>query len=126
VIRRLGWFLGATLACWLVVAIPLRYMSPTQAVYSGCALAICLVPGTLTLVWSIWGQRQPPEQQMVVILGGMAVRMGAVFVAALVLSQRVEYFRQESGFWTWVLVCYLFTLAVEITVLLVGRPVGNR
>jgi hypothetical protein len=127
VIRRLGWFLGATLALWLVVVIPVRYAwSTTQAVYSGCALAICLVPATGTLAWSIWGQRQSPGQQMVAVLGGTAVRLLAVFAAGLVLYQRVEYFQKEPGFWTWVLVFYLLTLALEVAVLLTGRPAGDR
>jgi hypothetical protein len=127
VIRRLGWFLGAALAAWLVVVIPVRYAwSTTQAVYSGCALAICLVPAAGTLAWSIWGQRQSPGLQLIVVLGGTAVRLLAVFAAALALSQRLEYFQREPGFWTWVLVWYLLTLALEVTVLLTGQPAGDR
>jgi hypothetical protein len=126
VTRRLGWFLGAALAVWLLVVIPVRYAwGPTQAVYGSCALAICLVPAAGTLAWSLWGRRQPPTQQMIVILGGTGIRMAAVFVAAVVLSQRVDYFRREPGFWTWVLVFYLVTLGLEVTVLLTG-PVDHR
>jgi len=55
------------------------------------------------------------------VLGGTGVRVFGVLLAGFALFQGVPYFRQYPGFWTWLLVSYLFTLALEMALLLVGR-----
>jgi hypothetical protein len=113
----------AALAFWVALVIPTRLLwGDTNAVYCTVALAICLVPALLTLAWSVWAQAGPPEQQLVAVLGGTGIRLVVVSVLALMLYQRVDYFRQEPGFMVWVLVHYLFTLALEMAWLLAGRP----
>jgi hypothetical protein len=118
-------FLGVALVFWLLVAIPARHWwGDTEAVYSAVALAICVLPAAATLAWSSWVVHRPPAQQLVAVLGGTAVRLAVVSGLALALYQRLEYFHKEPSFWGWVLVFYLFTLALEMTLLLAGRPVA--
>ena len=71
-----------------------------------------------------WGRRTlaaSPEQQIVAVMGGTGVRMFAVLMAGWALWSGVSYYG-DSSFWNWLLVSYLFTLALEITLLLTGRP----
>jgi len=122
VIRQLGLFVSVALAVGLALILCSRQVwGDTSAVYCTAALAICLLPALLTLTWSLWARGGPPEQQLVAVLGGTGLRLVVVSVLSLMLYQRVDYFRQQAGFMEWVLVSYLFTLALEIAFLLAGR-----
>ena len=54
-------------------------------------------------------------------MGGTGVRLFVVLLAAWGLWSNVGYYHQ-STFWTWLLIAYLVTLALEITLLLMGKP----
>jgi hypothetical protein len=126
VIRRLGLFIGASLAFWVLVAVPARRLWGDIALtYSAVALGLCLVPAAATLAWAGWALHRSAEQQLLVVLGGTGLRMFTVLTAALVLYTRVEYFQREHGFWVWVLVFYLFTLALEMGLVLAGRSAAG-
>jgi hypothetical protein len=121
---RLGWLIGLSLALWVVVAVPSRWLwGDAAAVYSGVALLLCLAPTALTLVWSDWAFRQSAVQQLVVVLGGTGVRMAFVLAAAWALVTWVPYFQLQPGFWAWVLGAYLATLALETVLMVRGRSV---
>jgi len=125
--RRLVLFLAGSLALWTLVAIPARFIWGDWAlVYSGTALALCLAPTTVTLLWSAWAFQQAPEHQLAMVLGGTGLRMFVVLAAGLVLYNHVEYFQNHPGFWTWVLVCYLVTLALEVALMLSGRQAVDQ
>jgi len=120
--RRLGWLIAGSLAFWAAVAYPARQLWGHQAfVYSLTAVGLCLVPAVATLAWSQRALRGPPEQQLLLVLGGTGFRMLFVLGAALALYGLVAYFRSE-GFWLWVLLFYLVTLALEIGLMLASRP----
>ena len=120
--RRLAYFVGGCITFWVLVAIPARrWWGDTSAVYAAVALLLCLVPTSLTLLWAGWAQGRAPEQQMAMALGGSGIRMFVVLTAALVLYQKIPFFQEQGGFWVWVLVFYLFTLALEVVLLLRGR-----
>ena len=126
-IRRLAVFLGTSLAFWVLVAVPARHLwGDTALTYSAVALGLCLVPAAVTLAWASRALQGPADQQLLLVLGGTGIRMFAVLTAALVLYMRVDYFQKEHGFWVWVLVFYLFTLAVEMVLILSGRPGGRE
>ena len=124
--RRLAVFLGASLTFWVLVAVPARHLwGDTALTYSAVALGLCLVPAAVTLAWAGRALHGSADQQLLLVLGGTGLRMFAVLTAGLVLYMRVDYFQKEHGFWVWVLVFYLFTLTLEMTLILSGRP-GSR
>ena len=55
------------------------------------------------------------------VMGGTGVRLFVTLLAAWLLTQSVPFFR-DGSFWNWLLGAYLVTLALEITLLLAGRP----
>jgi len=119
--RRLAVFLAMSLAFWVLVAVPARHLwGDTALTYSAAALGLCLVPAAVTLAWAGRALHGPADQQLLLVLGGTGIRMFAVLAAGLVLYTRVEYFQKEHGFWVWVLVFYLFTLALEMTLIVSG------
>jgi hypothetical protein len=122
-IRRLLLLLSGTLAFWVLVGIPARLLGGDAAlVYSGTALLLCLVPAAITLAWADRALQGTIDKQLVLVLGGTALRMITVLGAAWVLYEWVPAYRASGGFWIWVLVAYLFTLVLEMTLMLAGRP----
>lgn len=125
-IGRLLLLLGGSLAFWVLVALPARALldDPEQVseviAYSGMAMLLCLVPAAITLTWGCHALRRDPESQLAAILGGNGIRMFSVLLAGWLLTRWFPYYG-ESSFWNWLLVAYLYTLALEMTLLLVGR-----
>src|SRR5437879_2172584 len=126
--QRILLLIGGSLLFWLLASLPFRFLAEDRAagdaavIYAGTAVLLCLVPTTLTLLWSSSALRQAPEQQLTAVLGGTGIRVFSVLLAGFALFQWVSYFREYLGFWTWLLVSYLVTLALEMTILLAGRP----
>jgi len=121
--RRLFQLIGGTLTFWLFTAFPARWLGGGDhaLVYSATAVALCLVPAILTMVWielAAFG----PEQKMTAALGGTGLRMAFVLGGALLLQHSVPYFREQDGFLLWILVIYLVTLTLEIALLVAGQP----
>jgi len=111
-------------AFWVLTAIPVRYWTGGEwtLVYSGTAMLLCLLPGLATLAWAASAFRGAPDQQLTMVLGATGARMFGVLLIALLLYQNVPLFRIEGGFLVWLMVFYLFTLALEMYLLLQGRP----
>ncbi len=94
----------------------------TALAYAGTAMLLCFVPAALTLTWALWGLTQDSQQQLLIVIGSGGVRMFVVLVTGLLLTQYVPYFQERSTvFLLWVAVAYLFTLTLEIALLVVGR-----
>jgi hypothetical protein len=120
--KRLGYFVVLSLLAWALAAVPARHLWGDSAlVFSATALGLCLVPAALTLAWAAWAYEVSPEKQLVVIFGATGVRMFFVLACALVLYLYVPYFQQQQAFLVWLLVCYLFTLALETGLVVKGR-----
>lgn len=121
--RRLLLLLTVPLGVWLVAAYPVHRLGGDEAlVHSATAAALCLLPTSLTLVWSAWAERQSSDQQVMAMLGGTGVRLFTVVGLGLVLHLAVPYFAGQR-FLVWLLVYYLLTLALEMALLVAGRPV---
>jgi ABC-type spermidine/putrescine transport system permease subunit II len=104
-----------------VAAYPARLLGGDAGlVYSAVAAGLCLVPTALTLLWADWASRQSPEQQLTMVLGGTGVRMGVVMGVGLLFYLLVPYF-QQPGFWLWLLAFYLFTLGLEMVLVVRSR-----
>ena len=134
-IRNLGILAAGAVAFWAALA-GLAYLTwgrlfadsglnfETALGHSVTALLLCLVPACLTMLWVGWGPNKTPDQQVVAVLGGTGVRMFAVLGVCLLLTETVPYF-QRPGFLIWVLLFYLFTLALEMVLLLRGRQASG-
>jgi len=122
--RRLLVLIAASCAFWLLVALPARVLGggDRAVAHSGTALLLCLVPTAATLAWAGWALEQGPEQQVIMVLGGSGLRLFGVLAAGGALYFGVPYYRGPGGFPIWLVVCYLFTLALEMVLLLAGRP----
>jgi len=117
--------IGGSLLAWAVLAYAARlWWGDTALVYSAVAVVLCLVPAAVTMLWAGWAFRQSPEQQLLMLLGGTGVRMGVVLGAGLVLTMFVPFFGQPS-FWLWLLLFYLITLALEVVLVVKGRPASG-
>lgn len=117
-IRTLSLLMIGTMSLWLLLAWPTYYFlgGSVAMALSGAAAVLCLVPTTLTLAWALWAFRAQPEQQFLAVMGGTGVRLGFVIATGLALYFLVPVF-QNQGFWLWVVVFYLFTLALEMVLL---------
>jgi hypothetical protein len=63
------------------------------------------------------------DQQLLLVLGGTGVRLLFVLGFGLGIYGTIPYFQQPS-FWIWLLVFYLFTLALETVLLRGGQAVS--
>jgi hypothetical protein len=121
--QRLFLLSAGTLLLWVATALPVWLLGGEWALlHAGTAALLCLVPCLLTLVWvERTGQKQP-QQMLLAALGATGVRMFGVLGVGIVLVQAVPPFRGQDGFLIWLLIFYLFTLALEMTLLLTARP----
>jgi hypothetical protein len=126
--RRLAWFLAGSLAFWAVAAgLAFVLWDGVAVAYSSAAAALCLLPSVVTFLWTARGLAQSPEQQLLAALGGTGVRMFFVLGAGLLLTHTVPYFAErQQSFWFWLLVFYLFNLALEMSLLVAGRPLADK
>jgi hypothetical protein len=118
--RQVVQLIIATVVAWVVLVIPSRLALGEPAVpQSGVAALICLVPTTLTLIWSNWALGRSPEHQLAAVMGGTGIRMLVVLILGLTVYLLAPLFR-DIAFWTWLLAFYLFTLTAEM--ILLTRP----
>jgi hypothetical protein len=116
--------IGGVAAFWLLLALPARYLGggDSAVVQSGLAALMCLAPATAVMVWSQWALRKGGEQQLYAVLGGVGVRMFFVLGVGFLVSEVLGWYRGQLGFWIWLGVFYLFTLALEVVLLVKGNP----
>ena len=125
-IKGLLWLVGGTIVFCVLVTYPASVLWPDDPIlwWNTTAAALCLVPTALTLVWARRAYGQQPEQQMLAVMGGTGVRMAFVLAVGLLLFFNVKEFAYQR-FWIFVIVYYLFTLALEM-VLIVRNPVVEQ
>jgi predicted neutral ceramidase superfamily lipid hydrolase len=115
--RQIALLVGGTLAVWAVLAVAAWFALGRMAVFQSLVAAlICLLPTTATLIWGHLANRRSPEQQLALVLGGTGVRMLAVLALGVAAYYVIPDFR-AMAFWIWVLVFYLITLTVEMSML---------
>jgi hypothetical protein len=115
---------GGCAAFWLLVGLPARHLGGGDAamIFLGTALLLCLAPAILTLVWGERTLRQSADKQLILVVGGTGMRMAFVLLAGWMLYIWAPYYQRQSGFLVWLVVGYFFTLALDVTLLLAGRP----
>jgi hypothetical protein len=128
VIRRLLILVGASLLFWVPAAYLVERLGGGEDTWtlSGTALALCLVPGLATLAWGSRAFRESAPEQLTMVLGSTGLRLFGVLVVAVLLYQGVPPYRGQDAFLVWLLAFYLFTLALEMTLLLAGRPRSDQ
>jgi len=116
--------IGGTLAFWLLAGLPARVLGggDVALVHCGTALLLCLLPTAATLVWAERTLGQAPDQQLLLMLGGTGLRLFLVLPAGWALFAWAPYYQGRTGFLLWLVVCYLFTLTLDVALLLAGRP----
>jgi hypothetical protein len=124
VTRRLLLLIGGALGFWLLVGLPAHAFGggDRALVFSGAAVLLCLPPMIGSLVWAEFALKKDPQQQLVMVLGGTALRICFVLAGGLALYLWVPYFQSEIAFWIWVMVVYPVTLALDVGLILAGRP----
>lgn len=126
---RVGLLVGGTLLFWLVAwgVGALLNLGPADVLLpqTATAMALCLVPAVGTLVLADRAARTQPETVGIAFLAGTIVRMGVVTVAAVLLSQQTELFRGRDWL-AWVVVFYLFVLALETALVVAGRASSGK
>ena len=129
-IRRLGVFVGASLAFWAVLAYPARRLGGDEALaYTAIAALLCLVPAALTLLLAQQANGQAPGNALLMLLGGTGIRMAVVLGAGIAICLLGLPGLGEVNvvaFWVWVLVFYLFSLAFEVTLVVTGRTTARE
>ncbi len=113
--------IGGTVAFWGLASYGAHLLWPDDPtlMWSTTAAFLCLLPTALTLVWTRWAYRGQPEQQLLAVFGGTALRMVVVIAAGLILFLGVKGFEYQR-FWLFVVVYYLFTLALEMVLVVRG------
>jgi hypothetical protein len=123
--RRLTQLFLSSSLVWLVAAYPVRRLGGDQLlVFSLVALILCLVPTTLTLAWGTWAMQQSAEQQLLLLVGGTAMRMGVALGFGLGMYLIFPYF-QDKRFWLCLLAAYMVTLGLEMMLLLGPLTAAN-
>lgn len=122
--RRLWLLVGGSLALWLLLALPARWLGGGDhaVAYSGTALALCLGPALLTLLWLEFSRRGSPSQVLLATLGSTGVRLFFVAVMGFLLYSQVPFFREQPGFLIWLAVFYLLILGLEVALVLSAGP----
>ena len=125
-IRWLSILVGGSVGLWAAAAYPLRWLwGDAAVVHAAVAMGLCVLPALAALPWAAWARTRSPEQQLAMVLGATALRMAIVLGGTYALVTWVEAFRRPSFWWS-VLGFYLFTLAVEVGLVVRGRTASNR
>jgi hypothetical protein len=124
VTRQLGWCVGISLTFWLALAYPAWRLGGNEALgYTATGELLCLVPTVAALGVASWLRKQAPQLTVPIVLAGSALRMALVLGCGVAISllglpglPQVDV----VAFWLWLLVFYLFHLALEVALLVAG------
>jgi hypothetical protein len=130
--KSLFWLIIGTVAVWAAVTYPLRELgqrknwehSDLTIVWSTTAALLCLVPTALTLIWTYRAQQGQPVQQLLAMMGGTGVRLFVVVAGGLILYMNFDQYAYQR-FWLFLVGYYLFTLALEMFLIVRGTAAGQ-
>jgi len=125
VIRQLGILLGSIAVLWLLLALPARWIwGNVVLLHSVVALSLCAVPAAASLIWATASIERSPDMLMFQVLGGMGLRMAFVLGVGLALYLGLPDDFSEV-FWVWVLIFYMFSLFVEVCLVVRAKRTAN-
>lgn len=103
-----GWLIGSGLVFAALLAGPAWWVAESRGLIGlAVSAALCLVPGCVALVLTVWGG---PGVSLMFLSSGL--RLGFVLTGSLVAKFLVTGYGMRE-FFVWLIVFYLFTLAVE-------------
>src|SRR5262245_45444021 len=111
--KKVGWLAGATILFWALLVYP-GWLLFGNSIWVArlTALGLCLIPALASLAWTLKTSGGAPEMQLVAILGGSGIRMAIALGGGLLLHETLpEMF--ANGFWLWMVLFYMFILAIE-------------
>jgi len=113
--------IGAAVLLWALLLGPGWLLQGEQALcQSLVALGLCLLPTIASFAW-MKSAKKTPEMQLVAILGGTGIRLGAILGGGLALHELLpEYF--PNVFFMWVGVFYIAGLTLEIVLAMRLQP----
>jgi hypothetical protein len=79
----------------------------------------------MTLIWASQVRQPGPQQTMLIVFGSTGIRMVSVLAGGLLLATLDPYF-QQTAFWLWLAVFYLFMLALEVALLRSQEPLSSH
>lgn len=113
--KQAGLLVGGTVLLGLLLAYPAWLLGGEPVlIQEMTALALCLAPALGTFLWQKNSARASPEAQLMAVLGGSGIRLAIVLGGGALLYWKLPETYTDS-FWIWLLVFYMFTLTVEIT-----------
>lgn len=122
-IGRLAILVCALVLAWGLLVVPARLLwGDSMVLLSLVALGLCLAPAAATMLWLGVVRRQAPEMFLVHALGGTGVRLAVVLGGGLALFLSLPETFSEV-FWVWVLVFYMLSLVLEVTLVVQARKV---
>jgi len=126
--RRLLLLLSCSLAFWVLLAVPARWLGggDLAVAYTGTAALLCLIPAVGTLFLTERLSQSQPNQRVLLHLGSTGIRLFFVLAVGCGLFLGVPFFREQFGFLIWLVVFYSFTLALEVSLLVAGNPAEER
>jgi hypothetical protein len=123
---RMLTFLAGAVGFWTLVVLPASWWRDGNTIILGAVAAgICLIPALATLAWALWAASRSPMHRLVAGLLGMMVRMGMVLGCGLACFLLLPGFRTPA-FWIWLLVFYVFTLALEMVLVFGMGPAARN
>jgi hypothetical protein len=124
--KSLALLVAGTTGFWLLLAYPAHLLGGESALlFSAVAGLLCLVPAAATLAWCHRAFQGAPEQQLLAVMGGTGVRLVFAIGVAMTLYLSLAEFH-HAAFWLWVVVFYLFTLALEIALVAARNSAAGR
>jgi hypothetical protein len=112
--------MGGSAVLWVLLSYPAYLLGGVEGLrFSAVAAVLCMVPTAGTLLWCDLVLGGSPEQQLMAVFGGTAIRIIFVVGIAMILYQEREEFH-STAFWLWIIVFYLATLTLEM-ILVVRR-----
>ena len=116
--RRLGLLVGGTILFWIALTYTgSLFLEDPVWLFSTTAMALCLVPAAATLIWFSRVAHDSPQRQLTAVLGGTGIRLAVVLGAGMGLTVGFpDVF--PKAFLFWLLVYYLFTLFLEVKLVL--------
>ncbi len=79
-----------------------------------------MLPTAALLYCADRNQQRSPLDRLLLLLVGSGLRMGSVLGMGMALHATTAYF-QNFVFWIWLLVFYLYALALEVYLILPGQ-----